>query len=274
MPRTVVLTSQTFEKIISFLGQHSNPLLSKKKCVEAFGFLFCRRTPNYYIIEDAVGVATGERVAVALKAEELAIVEFLENQRPELFLGGWVHSHPGYGLFFSGTDEQNQVFYQQMNEDGLGIVWDYTLVGKKGKGLGFAALRLRDPARPGYVDVSCKLSGFSLDRVESIFAPLGYNKKAILEAWRTTIEQSMLLTADEESEMQAEVASVDMQVLTDSPMEVEQSIPHTESGKSEIDLDEVNREKLEVPTASVITTPSSDDLMRATSLREMGKMHY
>ncbi|HMF32091.1 MAG TPA: hypothetical protein VKK79_11780 [Candidatus Lokiarchaeia archaeon] len=268
MPRTVILTSQTFEKIISFLGQYSNPLLPKHRCVEAFGFLFCRRTPNYYIIEDAVGVATGERLAVALKAEELALIEFLESQRPELFLGGWVHSHPGWGLFFSGTDEENQVFYQQFNEDGLGIVWDYTLVGKKGKGLGFSAFRLHDAKfPPGYYDVYCKLSGFSLSRVEAVFGPLGYNKKVITEAWRTTIEQSMLLTADEETRVRAEIADADVSTL----MGASGKAAGEQAGSS---ADAVYLDEAGTGASSQSTSVSGTDAARATSLKEMGILHF
>ncbi len=217
MPRTVVLTAECFEKIIQFLGQYSSPLLPKDKCVEAFAFLFCRQTPAYYIIEDAVGVATGERASVQLNPEELALIEFFGNQHPDLFLGGWAHSHPGWGLFFSGTDEDNQMFYQQMNEDGLGLVWDYSLLGKKGKGLAFTILRLENPNRPGYYEVPFKLLGFSQAFIDRIFSPLGYDKKILAAAWKDVEGRDLLLKSFEESLVKTQRMSTDITSMIADP---------------------------------------------------------
>ena len=220
MSRLVILTAECFEKIIQFLGQYSNPLLPKDKCVEAFAFLFCRQTPAYYIIEDAVGVATGERASVQLKPEELALIEFFNNQHPDLFLGGWAHSHPGWGLFFSGTDEENQMFYQQMNEDGLGLVWDYTLVGKKGNGLAFTILRLNNPNRPGYYEVPFKLLGFSQPFIDRIFSPLGYDKKTLTNAWKDVESHDLLLKPFEESLVRSQRISTDISSIVERSAEM------------------------------------------------------
>ncbi len=213
MPRMVVLTAECFEKIISFLGQYSSPLIPKNKCVEAFAFLFCRQTPAYYVIEDAVGSATGKHEAVKLTPEELAQIEFFNNEHPDLFLGGWAHSHPGWGLFFSGTDEDNQMFYQQSNEDGLGFVWDYTLVGKKGKGLAFTILRLANPNRPGYYEVPFKLQGFSQPFIEQILSPFGYDKKILATAWKDVESRDLCLKPFEESLVKTQRMSTDITTL-------------------------------------------------------------
>ncbi len=237
MPRMVILTAECFEKIIQFLGQYSSPLLPKDKCVEAFAFLFCRQTPAYYIIEDAVGSATGVHEAVKLKPEELAQIEFFNNEHPDLFLGGWAHSHPGWGLFFSGTDEDNQMFYQQQNEDGLGLVWDYSIVGKKGKGLAFTILRLANPNRPGYYEVPFKLLGFSQPFIDRILSPLGYDKKTITSAWKDLEARELLLKPVEVSLVKAQQVSTDItSLISDS------------------------------------TETSSHD--KATSLKEMGILHF
>ena len=268
----VVLTAESFEKILQFLGQYSNPLLPKNKCVEAFAFLFCRQTPAYYIIEDAVGVATGERASVQLKAEELALIEFFGNQHPDLFLGGWAHSHPGWGLFFSGTDEDNQVFYQQMNEDGLGLVWDYTLVGRKGKGLGFSILRLKNPNRPGYYEVPFKLQGFSQPFIERIFSPLGYNKKILASVWKDIEEEEILLKPSEESLLKTQQMSMDLTSQVEEPTPSEgnevrdsQSTSGTPPAAAFLNLG------VRKAQTQVTLTEARD---KATSLKELGILHF
>jgi tetratricopeptide (TPR) repeat protein len=272
MPRMVVLTAECFEKIISFLGQYGNPLLSKNKCVEAFAFLFCRQTPAYYIIEDAVGVATGERASVELKPEELALIEFFGDQHPDLFLGGWAHSHPGWGLFFSETDERNQMFYQQMNEDGLGLVWDFTLVGKKGKGLGFTILRLDDANRHGYHEVTFKLQGFSKPFIERIFSPLGYDKKILAAAWKDVIEGEIPLKPLEESLVKAQRISTDITSMIGGPTPTgESETQATPSAPSNPDANEFPETWDEKVKAQVTLTESRD---KATSLKEMGILHF
>ncbi len=271
----VVLTAECFEKIISFLGQYGNPLLPKNKCVEAFAFLFCRQTPAYYIIEDAVGVATGERASVQLKAEELALIEFFGDQHPDLFLGGWAHSHPGWGLFFSGTDEDNQMFYQQMNEDGLGLVWDFTLVGKKGKGLAFTILRLENPNRPGYYDVPFKLQGFSQQFIERVFSPLGYDKKILAAAWKDVVESEILLKPLEVSLVKAQQMSTDITSLIGGPTPTGESetpaTPSTPSNPSSDDVKEFPETWEEKVKAEVKQAESQN---KATSLKEMGILHF
>ncbi len=272
MPRMVVLTAECFEKIIQFLGQHSSPLIPKNKCVEAFAFLFCRQTPAYYIIEDAVGAATGERASVQLKPEELALIEFFGNQHPDLFLGGWAHSHPGWGLFFSGTDEDNQMFYQQGNEDGLGLVWDYTLVGKKGKGLGFSILRLSNPNRPGYYEVPFKLQGFSKAFVEQIFSPLGFDKKTIATAWKDVEGEDHFLMPFEESLLKAQRMSTDISSLIGAPASTGgKGTPAASRGAKSARAAVPPAEDEEVGQAA---TPMPETLTKATSLKEMGILHF
>ncbi|OLS15172.1 MAG: hypothetical protein RBG13Loki_1185 [Promethearchaeota archaeon CR_4] len=272
MPRIVVLTAECFEKILQFLGQYSNPLLPKKKCVEAFAFLFCRQTPTYYIIEDAVGVATGERDSVELKPEELALIEFFGNQNPELFLGGWAHSHPGWGLFFSGKDEDNQVFYQQMNEDGLGLIWDYTLVGKKGKGLGFTMLRLKNPNRPGFYEVPFKLLGFSQPFIERIFSPLGYDEKSLVTAWKDVEGLDKLLKPAEELLVKTQRMSADLTSMIGA------SAPPGDGGAQDSSVSSGTPsatallvDGMKKGQKQVSLTATRD---KATSLKEMGILHY
>ncbi len=272
MPRMVVLTAECFEKIIQFLGQHSSPLIPKNKCVEAFAFLFCRQTPAYYVIEDAVGAATGERASVQLKPEELALIEFFGNQHPDLFLGGWAHSHPGWGLFFSGTDEDNQMFYQQGNEDGLGLVWDYTLVGKKGKGLGFSLLRLSNPNRPGYYEVPFKLQGFSKPLIEQIFSPLGYDKKTIATAWKDIEGEDHFLKPFDESLLKAQRMSTDISSMigTSASSSAKETLAPPRAAKHS----RAAVSSADAAGTTLAEVPLPEALTKATSLKEMGILHF
>jgi len=222
LPRLVIITSECFEKIIGFLGQYSNPLLPTKQWGEGFGFLFCQSTPHYYVVEDAIGAATGERAGGSLKGEEMAVVEFAREQRPDLHLGGWFHSHPGRGLFFSPTDQENQLAYQQDNQDGLGIVWDHTLVGQSGKGLGLKVFRIVDPAAIDYAEVNFQVSGFSQALLEQVYGALGFSNAAINSAWRQLEVGGITLSLDAEQVLKGEAIVGNLRdVLENSEEKVE-----------------------------------------------------
>jgi hypothetical protein len=72
-------------------------------------------------------------------------VEYAERD-PPLFSCGWYHSHPGLGIFFSGTDINNQLGWQTPNPSAIGIVFDHTHLENPGD-LGFRTFRLDDPSK-------------------------------------------------------------------------------------------------------------------------------
>jgi hypothetical protein len=140
------------------------------------GFLFCKQHMDKYIVVDAVGMTSGNSVYVEMSGHQLAQIERLEKERPGTFLGGWIHTHPGLGLFFSDTDIQNEMFYQQQNEDGLGIVFDLSLVSPDF--IGFRVFRLHGPNAHTYYEVTdYELSGFTEEVLREAYDALGIDPK-------------------------------------------------------------------------------------------------
>jgi proteasome lid subunit RPN8/RPN11 len=84
-------------------------------------------------------VAEGSRAYVELPAREKARVI---AARPELAVLGWAHTHPGFGVFWSGTDREN---CRDFGENGVNLVFD-PLSGELGVALGTRFV-FRGPAR-------------------------------------------------------------------------------------------------------------------------------
>jgi len=104
------------------------------------------------IVEDVVPVSHGGSIEVKFSEEQLGAFGDIDQQifdnysDKHWFTVGWYHSHPGLNTFFSSTDKYNQLFWQDRNPSGIGIVFDHTYLERPGD-LGFRAYRLDDPSK-------------------------------------------------------------------------------------------------------------------------------
>ncbi|MFX1407155.1 MAG: hypothetical protein ACFFC9_08405 [Promethearchaeota archaeon] len=104
------------------------------------------------IVEDAIPISHGGSIEVKFSEEQLGAFGEIDNQIFEeygpknWFTVGWYHSHPNLGIFFSGTDVFNQLFWQDKNPSGIGIVFDHKYLDQLGD-LGFRTFRLDDPSK-------------------------------------------------------------------------------------------------------------------------------
>ncbi|MFW9946209.1 MAG: hypothetical protein ACFFDX_05200 [Candidatus Odinarchaeota archaeon] len=104
------------------------------------------------IIEDVVPITHGGSIEVKFSAEQLGAFGEIDRQiweqhgEEDWFSVGWYHSHPNLGIFFSSTDIFNQLFWQDKNPSGLGIVFDHAYL-EKPNDLGFRVYRLEDPSK-------------------------------------------------------------------------------------------------------------------------------
>jgi len=104
------------------------------------------------IVEDVVPISHGGSIEVKFTDEQLGAFGeidlriFEEHGSKNWFTVGWYHSHPGLNIFFSSTDIFNQLFWQDKNPSGVGLVFDHTYLEHKGD-LGFRAFRLDDPSK-------------------------------------------------------------------------------------------------------------------------------
>ncbi|MHA1733478.1 MAG: hypothetical protein ACTSU5_16135 [Promethearchaeota archaeon] len=175
MPRQVVVTFSAFEEIVEFTSKFSSNKIPREKWMESMGFLWCKAEGDRYIVQDAVGMASGDELSVAVPPGQLGGIEKQQEERPDLYLGGWFHTHPGLSLFFSETDVQNQLWYQQGNDDGLGIVFDHTMVDVDF--IGFKIFRLDSRDSFDYHEVPYSLEGFTAEGLAGVFARIGIGER-------------------------------------------------------------------------------------------------
>jgi hypothetical protein len=193
MPRQVILTFKAFEEIINYCSQYSSFRIDKEKWIESMGFLFCRTEGDFYIIEDAVGMASGTELDVCINPMDLGKIDEIERDR-EGFIGGWWHTHPNLTPFFSETDIKNQMWYQQANEDGLGLVFDHAVVSQDY--MGFDIFRLVHKFSEEYIKLPYQLKDFTPERIKRIYSILGIDENILNKLAETFGSTSVSLKID------------------------------------------------------------------------------
>ena len=176
--KEVIVRFKAFKEMVKYLSQYSSNEIPRDNWVESMGFLFCNVEGDYYIIEDAVGMASGSELDVQLSPMTFGNIQQIESEH-EGFIGGWWHTHPGLSLFFSETDVKNQVFYQQANPDGLGIVFDHTMIDEEF--IGFKIFRLLHQFSEEVEEVPYQLQGFTETGLREMLELLHVEEEIIQE---------------------------------------------------------------------------------------------
>ena len=132
--KPVVLSIEAYKTIILYASRYANPYIPSKDWKEIYGILIGRRDEDFVYVERAEALTFGHDTDVELDHRHLGFIATIEdelyNEGSGQYIVGWFHSHPGLGLFFSYIDLKNQLFFQT-HEDGIGLVFDHTLLGKK-----------------------------------------------------------------------------------------------------------------------------------------------
>ncbi|GEM_PF-563747 len=99
---------------------------------EVIGLLIGKMQGQVLEIWDAVtGEQYGKQGFVELNEEiQAEIAEKLQKERKGLTIVGWYHSHPGLGVFLSGTDISTQKIYQKLYPKAVALVIDPLLYSK------------------------------------------------------------------------------------------------------------------------------------------------
>ena len=155
--KLVTIKSIAYYKMLIHVLRFGNKARDPRNYREVMGILIGRlegeadlRGIRNVIIEEAVPISHGGSIEVSFAPEDyvsfsMVDVEYAERD-PPLFSCGWYHSHPGLGIFFSGTDINNQLGWQTPNPSAIGIVFDHTHLENPGD-LGFRTFRLDDPSK-------------------------------------------------------------------------------------------------------------------------------
>ncbi len=101
---------------------------------EVIGLLIGKFQGQVLEIWDAVtGEQYGKQGFVELNQEiQAEVAERLQKEKKGLSIVGWYHSHPGLGVFLSGTDISTQKLYQQLYPKAVALVIDPLLYSKTG----------------------------------------------------------------------------------------------------------------------------------------------
>ena len=136
--------------------EHANRLKSGWK--EVYGLLVGYNKGKHVIIEDAVPITHGSSIHVQFRMDDYifaaGVNDLLVEKTNKHFFVGWYHSHPGLGLFLSGTDIVNHLGFQNLNPLACAIVFDHTLIELGDEG--FQVFRLNNNLM-GYSTVKHKI---------------------------------------------------------------------------------------------------------------------
>ena len=137
---TVLMSKHAYLKFLKFVVEHAHPYKSRHTWQEVIGFMFGRFTqepdgkPEVYVT-DVLPMDSGSSVYVKVGDYSTIYPTLMEKMENNEFVVGWIHSHPGLGIFLSGTDVNTQSMYQQMEPRSIAIVVDQTRINRTDPGL-------------------------------------------------------------------------------------------------------------------------------------------
>ena len=111
----VFFSGKAFKDIILFSGRFANNSIPEHNWKEVYGFLVGKVVnrsggKECLLIKKMVPMIHGEKTEVNFNEKDYALSEAIieEIYKLGLFICGWYHTHPGFGLFLSKTDIINQ----------------------------------------------------------------------------------------------------------------------------------------------------------------------
>lgn len=116
-------------KFLRFALENANPY-DHKNWKECIGLVLGRIDDEGNIsVTDIVPIGSGSAVFVDIVDYEkvFSLISFSRIDQGEVIVG-WAHTHPGLGLFLSGTDINTQESYQKMHAKAFALVLDPTKI--------------------------------------------------------------------------------------------------------------------------------------------------
>ncbi len=130
----IQIPKHVYEKFLRFALENANPL-DPRNWKECIGLVLGRITEDEILITDIVPIGSGTAVFVDITDYEKVFSLILPSRiNAGEVIVGWAHTHPGLGLFLSGTDIRTQQMYQQMHPKAFALVLDPTKISKNFSG--------------------------------------------------------------------------------------------------------------------------------------------
>jgi proteasome lid subunit RPN8/RPN11 len=128
-------------KVASHALKYANKKIPREDWVEVIGLLAGTydEQGDVLYIEDAYPMGHGNAVYAEIKDYKNYIKAYTDLRKDNLFICGWYHSHPSYGLFMSDEDIGTQSRYQRLWKRAVALVIDPYMI--DGKDFGFKIFR-------------------------------------------------------------------------------------------------------------------------------------
>lgn len=180
----IIVSVTSLLKIASHAYKYANPKIPKPKWVEVIGILAGSIDVNGHtlFLEDAYPMGHGTTVYAEIKDYKNYVRAYNDIKKKDLFVCGWYHSHPSYGLFMSKEDFGTQVRYQKLWKRSLALVIDPYLI--DGSSYGFKIFRARLKTKEWYPVPFVIKGAFDpviLPELLSFISPIVYGDALYLE---------------------------------------------------------------------------------------------
>ncbi|TFG04472.1 MAG: hypothetical protein EU536_04565 [Promethearchaeota archaeon] len=181
---TVFVSVTSILKIASHAYKYANSSIPKDKWVEVIGLLAgaIDEPEKILYLEDAYPMGHGTTVYAEIKDYKNYVRAYKDIRKKNLFICGWYHSHPSYGLFMSVEDFGTQVRYQKLWNDSIALVIDPYLI--NGSTYGFKIFRANLKSREWYpipFSVKGSFDPSLLPELLSFIQPIVHGKSIYLE---------------------------------------------------------------------------------------------
>ncbi len=123
------IPKHAYAKFVRYALENANPY-DHKNWKECIGLILGRISNDESInVTDIVPVGVGSAIFVDITdfTQVFSLISSSRIDRGEVIVG-WAHTHPGLGLFLSGTDIHTQQSYQKMHPKAFALVLDPTRI--------------------------------------------------------------------------------------------------------------------------------------------------
>lgn len=148
----VEMPMHVYRTFLQFVLEHARPD-RRYDWKEVIGFLFGKFEEDRTIITDVKVCNPGETTFVKVADYSFISGLMTEKLEKEEYIIGWIHSHPGFGLFLSSTDVETQLLYEMMDNRAVAIVIDPTLIARGGGQSGSGASAFKLDTDRGYKEI-------------------------------------------------------------------------------------------------------------------------
>lgn len=137
----VIISIRSILKIASHALKYANARISQSDWVEVIGLLAGKLDQDESVlhVEDAYPMGHGDAIYAEIKDYKNFVRAFNDIKKKGLFICGWYHSHPSYGLFISQEDFGTQSRYQRLWKRSIALVIDPYMI--DGKSFGYDVFR-------------------------------------------------------------------------------------------------------------------------------------